>query len=542
MRWRALCAAAAATVMSLVLGSTALACAATSAPTPSFDGCLKDNGLSSPPGQSGKTVQVCKNVRVSKITTYTWTLTKTPTPGSVVLAPGAAAPIGYTLAATATPTVEWVVDGDVVVRTTNGDPTVSKVTDVITLPDGTTQTVVLAKSPFLLQESCDAEKTFHYRFVVTPGAAGAGTKKGTNTAKVEWTTPSSGNGSFSAPVDFTDGPNTNAAVYFRTATLSDAFAAPPPGLMVAVPTDPGPWTLAADDPSSLTRTFTSAIVNASLLCPASAWVGDTATLLPPSKPETVNHPTSSGGPKAAPVSASASVLVTADCAPPSGPTGPGQAGPPGGPGGPASGPSGGPPGGPAVQGPPGTVPQAPPGTVEQATSQNTTPGAPNPLPGAGPTGPNDQATAGGLQGPPKTPATSGGPGGPLCPAPTLMAQVVGPRRVAAGQRLTWRVQIRNAGRVIARRVVLSDRLPLGFSLLSSTPKATFAAGTLRFTVPALRPGRTAVVTMTMLVPRSAAGHRAGVATLKSACGGIESARTPVTVLKVPAQIIPAVTG
>jgi uncharacterized repeat protein (TIGR01451 family) len=529
MRWRAICAAVAATVLSLVLGSTALACAAVNAPTPSFDGCLKDNGLSSPPGQGGKTVQVCKNVRVSKITTYAWTLTKTPTPASVVLAPGAAAPIGYTLAATATPSVQWVVDGDVVVRATNGDATVSKVTDVITLPDGTTQTVVLAKSPFLLQADCDAEKTFHYRFVVTPGAAGAGSAKGTNTARVEWTAPSSGNGSFSAPVDFTDGPATNSAVYFRTATLTDAFAAPPAGVLVTVPTDPGPWTLAADDPASLTRTFTSTIANAGLLCPATAQVADTATLLPPSKPEAVNHPTSSGAPKAAPVSASASVLVSADCAL----AGPGQGGPPGGPGGPQ--------GVPAPQAPQGTV--APPGPGQQATSQAATPGAPTPQPGAGPTGPNGQPAAGGLQGgPAKTPAPSGGPGGPLCPAPTLMARVVGPRRVAAGQRLTWRVQIRNAGRVIARRVVLADRLPIGFALVSSTPKATFSAGTLRFAVPTLRPGRSAVVAMTMQVPRAAAGNRAGVATLKASCGGIESARTPVTVFRVPAQIIPAVTG
>src|SRR5207245_1457730 len=154
----------------------------------------------------------------------------------------------------------------------------------------------------------------------------------------------------------------------------------------------------------------------------------------------------------------------------------------------------------------------------------------------------DQPTAGGLQGgPTKTPVSSGGPGGPLCPAPNMTTRVVGARKVAAGQRLTWRVVIRNAGRVMARRGGVSDRPPIGFALLSSTPKATFAAGTLRFTVPTLRPGQTAVVTMTMQVPRSATGHRAGVATLKSSCGGIESARTPITVLRVPAQITPAVT-
>src|SRR5207244_2394835 len=151
-----------------------------------------------------------------------------------------------------------------------------------------------------------------------------------------------------------------------------------------------------------------------------------------------------------------------------GAAGPGQSGPSGGP---TSGPSA----GPASQGPGGTVPQTPPGTDQQATSQTVAAGAPTPLPGAGPPGPNDRLAAGGRQGgPAQTPVTSGGRG-PLCPAPTLMARVVGARQVAAGQRLTWRVRIRNAGRVTARRVILADRLPIGFALLSSTPKATFAA-------------------------------------------------------------------
>jgi uncharacterized repeat protein (TIGR01451 family) len=124
----------------------------------------------------------------------------------------------------------------------------------------------------------------------------------------------------------------------------------------------------------------------------------------------------------------------------------------------------------------------------------------------------------------------------------MSARVLGARRVTAGQTLTWRVVIRNAGRVTARKVVLADRLPRGFVLLSSTPRATFTAGTLRFTVPALRPGRSAVVRITMQVPRAGTGTRTGVATVKSSCGGIESARTPVTVLRVPTQITPAVTG
>jgi uncharacterized repeat protein (TIGR01451 family) len=525
MRWRAICAAVAATGLSLVLGSSALACAAVSAPTPQFDGCLEDNGLTAPPaGQAGKDVQVCKTVRVSKVTTYTWTLTKTPDPASVKVAPGGSAPIRYTLRATATPSVQWVVDGDVVVRTGGvGDATVSNVTDVITLPDGSTQTVTLAKTPFLLQGDCDPEKVFHYRFVVTPGVAGAGNAKGTNTAKVTWTAPASGNGSFVAPVDFADGPQTNAAVYFRTATLSDAFAAPPAGVSVTVPDDPGPWKLAADDPASLSRSFTSSILNVGLACQAAVQVADTATLRPPSKAEVRNRPTGTGAPDSDTITATASVSVTSDC------SGENALPPAGGP------PSGGTPPGnvpPAGTPPAGTPPAETPPPV--ATSQTA---PPTPEPGAAPTAPNPPS---GTQAPPVKPQPTAGR--PLCPAPTLSARVIGARRVAAGQRLTWRIQIRNSGRVIARRVVLSDRLPNGFALVSSTPRATFAGGTLRFSVPSLRPGRSAVVSLTMQVPRAATGSRVGTATLRAACGGIESARTPVTVFRIPARILPAVTG
>jgi uncharacterized repeat protein (TIGR01451 family) len=123
-----------------------------------------------------------------------------------------------------------------------------------------------------------------------------------------------------------------------------------------------------------------------------------------------------------------------------------------------------------------------------------------------------------------------------------MARVQGPRRVSAGARVTWRIVVRNAGHVTARHVVVNDRLPLGFVLLASTPRATFSRGVLRLAVPTLRPGRSAVVSLTMQVPRRASGQRAGVATMRSSCGGIETARTPVTVLRVPTQITPAVTG
>src|SRR5204862_2467865 len=97
-----------------------------------------------PADQAKAQVQICKTVRVTKITTYAWTLTKTPSPAALSLAPGQSASVAYTLAATATPTVRWVVDGDVVVRNTGtGNATVSRTTDTLALADGSTQSAVL---------------------------------------------------------------------------------------------------------------------------------------------------------------------------------------------------------------------------------------------------------------------------------------------------------------------------------------------------------------------------------------------------------------
>src|SRR5205085_1158034 len=59
-----------------------------------------------------------------------------PSPAALALAPGQAAAVAYTLAATATPTVRWVVDGDVVVRNVGtGNATVSRVADNLRLAD-----------------------------------------------------------------------------------------------------------------------------------------------------------------------------------------------------------------------------------------------------------------------------------------------------------------------------------------------------------------------------------------------------------------------
>src|SRR5438105_1476934 len=54
-----------------------------------FDTCLQKDGLSAAPDdQSASAVQVCKTVKVTKVTNYTWTLTKAAAPPHLLLGIG----------------------------------------------------------------------------------------------------------------------------------------------------------------------------------------------------------------------------------------------------------------------------------------------------------------------------------------------------------------------------------------------------------------------------------------------------------------------
>jgi uncharacterized repeat protein (TIGR01451 family) len=509
----ALLAALAGLALALPLAAPAVAASG----TPQFDRCLAQNGLSAPPAdQASLEVQVCKTVRVTKITTYAWTLTKTPSPATLTLAPGQGASVTYTLAATATPTVRWVVDGDVVVRNVGaGNATVSRVADTLKLADGRIQSAVLSSKGVTLGPAsavcpcvCPPERSFHYSFTVDSPPA-----TGTNTASADWSGTASGSSSFSAPVDFSDGPATNTATYFRTATLTDAYGAPPAGLLVGVPDQPGPFTLTADQPASLAVTLNSQIRNESLACPASAPVTDTGTLTSPAKPEETNHPTSSGRPPAVSLTATASVTVTAQgCAtqnqrPPAAPP---------------------PTVTPQTQTPPPVVqPVSTPPVVQPAPPEAQTASAPPTavIAGAAPVGPAPKPIV-----------------RPVCVPATLSARIVGPRRVVAGQQVTWRISVRNVGRTAARSVRLTDRIPSGFSLVRSSPRASFVAGVARFRLPDLRPGRTVTVRLTMHASRDASGRHLQRANVAGACEATESAVAPVTVNAVAGALTPAVTG
>jgi uncharacterized repeat protein (TIGR01451 family) len=129
-----------------------------------------------------------------------------------------------------------------------------------------------------------------------------------------------------------------------------------------------------------------------------------------------------------------------------------------------------------------------------------------------------------------------------CIRPSLVARIVGPKTMVAGQKGTWRISVRNVGSHLARSVVLTERIPSGFSLLRSTPRAIFGSGVARFRLANLRPGQTATLRLTMHASRGIAGRRLQQARIATGCGGTEAAVAPVTVRTVARVIHPAVTG
>jgi hypothetical protein len=492
-----------------------------------FDTCLAKNGLSAVPADQGASaVQVCKTVKVTRVTNYAWTLGKAAAPPTVLLGVGQGAPITYTLSATATPVVQWVVDGDIVVR--NNGPelaTVAQIEDRLKLPDGATLSKVVSSTPFTLPANLclsPPERVFHYTFTVPGEAVPNRAVPGSNSADVSAAIGAAPAAAivFTAPVDFADGPNANSAVYNRMVTLTDAFDAPPAGVAIGPVDNPGPFVLNGDSPSPITRSFTSQATNVSLRCEDTAVVADVATLQAASPtPEKKGRP-ATPQPVPGPASATARVSVLVR-APGCGASGAPQTG------GPAGGPAGGPPTSRPSSGPPSGPPSGLP-PVRPAGAPSPSPTSP-PGPGLQPTGP--RVTPAGVP-TPRTPAKPGVPAAGACPRPRLEASVIGPNNMLVGERPTWLLRVRNAGSAIARGVTLNERIPRGFSVAAASHRFTFRSGVMRFTTPALKRGQTFDVRVTLQAARGTNGPRVNRITVTALCGGAQTAFAPVTVSAV----------
>ena len=479
----------AAVFLAAALGPMVAADAMPKSGSPEFDQCLKDSGLGSVPSdEASHQVQVCKTVRVTKVTVFTWTVTKTAAPPNLLLATSQAGPVAYTLSASPTPTVSWIVDGDVVVRNQGPDnAAVLGVEDVLSLPDGSTLTDVLANDSFVLPGpgSGAAEQVFHYSLTV-PAASLQGSKPASNQASADWETggkvdPTS---TVTVPVSFTEGPKTPTAVYFRNATLTDLIDPAPPGIAIGAPTPPGPFQVAADQPLTLNPVLMTQVTNVSLHCASTGTITNVTTLTSDNTPERANNPALLR-PAPLPQTAMARALVlvaSPDCGP------------------------------------------APLSTPQTATPTPTTTTTPTPLPGVVPAGiPTPK--------PPKPRA---------CPVPTLDASIQGPKKAFTGQRATWLITVRNRSRATARNVVLRETLPAGFSVVGSSRSFTFSGSRLRFAVRSLASGQRLGIRVRMLVDNGLAAqrevHRLQVS---ASCGATEAAVAPVQVAR---SLAPAVTG
>jgi uncharacterized repeat protein (TIGR01451 family) len=118
----------------------------------------------------------------------------------------------------------------------------------------------------------------------------------------------------------------------------------------------------------------------------------------------------------------------------------------------------------------------------------------------------------------------------------------GPRVVVAGAVATYRITVKNTGKVTAKRVVLKDVLPGGFVLAGKAKGATLRAGTLTWTGADIAPGQTKSVTLRVRVDRTISGRRCnlGMATADNADAVRDTACTKINAVK--AAIQPAVTG
>ena len=430
-------------------------------------------------------IALCTRLRVAQITTYNWSVTKSSSPSALTLNAGAAgAPVTYTLTATPTRTIAWQVAGEIAVKNNGG-------TDV----SGLTAT----QSLDLTNGTDPPAQTF-----APPGPIAAGGEVefefGFNnladpTGHTETTVASSvGNPHQSQIIDITPGHTPISEVsYFRTVQVSDVFGSPSPGMGVGAPSDPGPWTFAApkDNTAPLTtftQTFTVPLSNMSIGCNGSGSVANTATL------------TASGAPEGVKLAHSVLIGDFATLTPQNASAG-------------AS------------------------ATVAPTVCQTATPPA-------RPTSPPAILTA-----PPIKPKHK-----PVvkprvkCPPPVLSLDLVGPRRLAAGQLVTYTSLVRNTSSHTARNLVLALPIPPGFSLVSGkVPGArrsglATTGGAVRLDLGTLPGHSSRNATVTLRVHTTASGIRVTRARVGGTCGARGSALVPIRITGVAAQVQPGVTG
>jgi len=483
----------------LGLAATATVSGAPSDPTP-YETCVAKGGQTATDGA----IALCTRLRVAQITTYNWSLTKSSSPSALTLNAGAAgAPVTYTLTATPTRTIAWQVAGEIAVKNNGGtDVSGLTATQSLDLTNGTDPPAQTFAPPGPIAAGGEAEFEFGFNNLADPTGA-------TSTA----VTSSAGHPHLSKLIDVDQSAPVHVGFseisYFRTVQVSDVFGSPSPGMGVGAPSDPGPWTFAApkDNTAPLTtftQTFTVPLSNMSIGCNGSGSVANTATL------------TASGAPEGVKLAHSVLIGDFATLTPQN-----------------------------ASAGASATV--AP--TVCQPTTPPATPAGAAVVPLGPPTG---KATKPKPKPKPKhTPKVK-------CPPPALTVSLVGPRRLVAGQLVSFTALVRNSNSNQAPNLVFDMPIPSGFSLVSTkagnvqtqkgrTVKTTPARmsmqhGAVRLTFGTLPGHSSRSVRVTLRVDRTTSGLRVTRAFVAGTCGANDNAVVPIRITAVGAQVQPGVTG
>jgi len=136
-------------------------------------------------------------------------------------------------------------------------------------------------------------------------------------------------------------------------------------------------------------------------------------------------------------------------------------------------------------------------------------------------------------------------GSPVAPTTTrLRVTKTAPKAATSRETLIYRISVRNAGTVVARNVVLTDRIPGGMGLVRKPKGATLRNGVLRWSLGNLGPGRSASATVVFRTNTSVSGRLCNTATAGAVNAASASARACTRVAQVAAarRVVPKVTG
>ena len=126
--------------------------------------------------------------------------------------------------------------------------------------------------------------------------------------------------------------------------------------------------------------------------------------------------------------------------------------------------------------------------------------------------------------------------------PALKITKKAPKTLKSGSEVPYIITVRNTGKVVARNVVVSDRLPSGLAYLTSSKRPHQVGKSVVWRVGNLGPGESRTMRIVLQAPVGLLGSRTNtvVATAAAARTVVAAATTRFT--RVSQQRIPAVTG